>query len=181
MSKNNVMQTQIKDKTKINYFASLIEPLIIKPNNLSSTWLNKQQWAAVPVPDSPNEKDAKLIAEAAQDSGYSEGIVMTTELNEEPQVYRISITPENLMAFELEFSLNNFVMTTEDLAFAIMHEAGYYFIIAGTNSFVHKSVGGALSAAKNAFREYAEDTTWPVKTRNYLIEIAKRYEPFNGK
>jgi hypothetical protein len=175
------MQTQITDKTKIDYFVSLIEPLVIKPNNLSLTWLNTQQWAAVPIPDSLNERDAKLIAEAAQQSGYSEGIVVTTELNEKPQVYKISITQEDLLTFNLEFSLSNFVITTEDLGFAIMSEAGYYFIIAGINSFVRKSIGGSLPAARISFREYAEDATWPANTQKFLIEVAKRYELFDGE
>lgn len=174
------MPIQIKNEQTVSYFVSLIEPVVEKPAQLSSQWLTKRKWAAIPIPDSFNEIDAKRIAKTARQYGYSTGIAVSTELGEASEVYKIKFTKNDLLTFDSQFSLSNFLITTEDLAFVIMKEAGYYFIIAGKSDFVSRVVGDTFVKTRAKFKEYAEDADWPIKTRKALIEIAERYQGFDG-
>lgn len=173
------MIKKIEDSTIIAKAEFLIEGLVDKPSHLSLSWLRKHGWAAVPVPDSFNDMDAEWISEAAQEAGYNVCLAVSTELEDDTRCYQIDMTQDDLVEFDLEFSLLNFVIVPEDRYFAIMKESGDYFIVAGPKEFVRKSIGCSFRTARRMFDLYADDN-WPARTKAFWQGVAKRYEPFNS-
>lgn len=170
----------IDDLNEIQHFVSKSNSLTNQPNHLSLSWLSNHQWAAVPMPDSITDRDAKLIEHATLNFGFLDGIAIATEFGNQPLVYNVGLTQKALVALDLEHSLSNFIITTRHLEFAIMKEAGNFFVISGPRDFVSRTVGGSISAARQKFDEYAQDDFWPLNLRSYLISTADRYREFNG-
>ncbi len=172
------------DPKKYRY---LLNGLLSKPYELSTDWLRRHQWAAVPVPDVINDMDAEWISEAARRMGIEECIAITTEPKMTPECLGIPMTQPGLQQFQFNLFLRYFLLTPESREFVILHEANYFFIVAGPRDFVRAAVGCSLPTARTMFRErYAEDETWPPprpwppETRQLLLATADRYEPFNG-
>ncbi len=169
-------------------YQHLLTGPLSKPHELSIDWLRSHHWAAVPIPDSINDMDAEWISEAARRMGIKECIAITTEPKMIPECFKIPMTQAGLLQFEFKLELRFFLLTPRDREFVILHEANYFFIVAGPRDFVRAAVGCSLPTARTMFRErYAEDKTWPPVTRPWppvtrqlLIATADRYEPFDG-
>ncbi|MCP4600001.1 MAG: hypothetical protein GY847_05590 [Proteobacteria bacterium] len=166
------------DPEKYRY---LLTGLLSRPYELSTDWLRRHQWAAVPVPDSINDMEAEWISEAAIRMGIHECVAITTEPQMIPECFRIPMTQSGLLQFEFNLELRYFLLTPKGREFVILHEANYFFIVGGPRDFVRAAVGCSLPTARTMFRErYAEDDFYPPRTRQLLIATADRYEPFDG-
>lgn len=166
---------RVTDKNEVQRFLDLVEPIVCKPNQLSLTWLRKNSWIAVPVADTLNPMDAEWIATASSDLGSTLGYAVSLDSNMAVETYRVPLNQESLLNFSAKVSLLNFVLVPADLSFAILLEAGNYFLVAGNKQFVRTAIGCSFSTAQTMFLDYVNDDAWPESVTDLLKNVVDRY------
>lgn len=174
---------QIQDRATIEKFADTARRMLDSPIDFSYEWLNQQDWIVVPIenPCSETEMDGLIesIERLGLDSGYA---ILTDSLGEvdETILLEIAFTRENLEMFcdDIELSFYNCLVFPENLAFALLQEAGEFCLIAGSLEFVTQAISKAhktIEKAREAFQDYATALPSGTRARSYLVRIAQRY------
>ena len=145
------------------------------PLDFSMKALQSLGWIAVPAGNNISERHASAIAAAAREAGIHEGLAVTTEPGIYVEAVRVKLTEDGILAFDANCMLRAFLLVAQDESFAILDEGDYYFLIAGLPEFVERAVGGDIAEAQNEFFRYASRSQWPLKTRDFLLEIHYRY------
>ncbi|MCP4677686.1 MAG: hypothetical protein GY854_19645 [Deltaproteobacteria bacterium] len=162
-------------------YRHLSNGLLSSPFELSTDWLRRQQWAAVPVPVPINDMDAEWISKAARRMGIQECVAITTESDIMPECVKIPMSQPGILQFWIAYFSKNFLLAPRDREFVILHEANEFFIVAGPRDFVRSAVGCSLPTARMMFLEwYAEYEDRLPERRQLLLATANRYEPFDG-
>lgn len=174
----------VTDPKQVERALSLIEDVVEKPHHLRSEWIIRHGWAAVPVESAYHfyEREAEWIAEAATGMGCYECLAVATEpLLPAEMCYRVPMTQEGLLDFSWKCTGLNYVLLPEDRSFAVLCASDSYFIVAGPSDFVTKAVGSSIPTARKMFLRFADDPLQQEPERSHLVEVAKRYEWYDGE
>lgn len=175
----------VTDRAQINHTMLLIEDVVEKPHHLKSEWIIRRGWAAVPV-ESPvshfYEREAEWLSEAAISVSCSECLAIATEPQPFEKVcYRVPMTQEGLLEFGWECGGFNYILLPEDRSFAVLCTSEDYSVVAGPSNFVTKVIGSSIPTARKMFLRFADDPLQQEPERSHLVEVAKRYEWYNGE
>lgn len=175
----------VTDQTQIKRAMLLIEDVVEKPHHLRSKWIIRHGWAAVPV-ESPvshfYEREAEWLAEASINMGCYECLAIATEPQPSHKMYyRVPMTQEGLLDFGWECGGFNYILLPDDGSFAVLCTSEDYSVVAGPSDFVTKAVGSSIPTARKMFLRFADDPLQQEPERSHLVEVAKRYEWYNGE
>ncbi|MCB0141239.1 MAG: hypothetical protein KDE50_15140 [Caldilineaceae bacterium] len=153
-----------------------VEPMLEGSLHFSQKWLDENHWEAIPIPDTFDELDTDRLSRMAKQVAAIEGFAILLEVDAEYKVYRVAWSSSNLLSFDKEFPLTNYLLIPENLGFAVIKEASYYFIIAGPANTIRTMVENSVDSARESFRNYANEDFWPDSIRIMLNEVADTYE-----
>lgn len=128
----------------------------------------------VPVPDSFSEDEASGLASAAAARGISSAVAITTEPDIYAEQFLVQMVTDDVIEFDLGCHLRYFLLVPESGEFAVLHEANFYWLLAGPPDFVTDVLQQSPADAFDAFeREYASGD-WPRNARTMFEEL-RRY------
>lgn len=155
----------------------LSDKLLSSPTELNLESLKRRNWVAVPVRDGITDRLAVWMASAIADLGESTAVCVTTELDTGPEAYKVTLSADGLLKFHYNCLLRPFLLAPKSLAFVLLDEADYFFVLAGPRTFVEAALGRPLAEAMSAFAEYAHGIPESERTKAWLKETAERYGP----
>lgn len=173
----------VTDPAKVKEAVSLIEDVVDKPWHINMEWLARYRWTAVPVESASHfdERDAKLLSQAAASGGCYECLAVATEpLENTILCYKVRAAKEGFLEFSHETTALNYVLLPEDRSFAVLCTSEDYYIVAGPRDFVTKAVGSSIETVREKFMQFATDQFWPEAERKNFIAVAERYALCNG-
>jgi hypothetical protein len=141
------------------------------------TAMRKKGWCVAPLPDSITDEQASALATAAQKRSIDEAIACTTQSAVNEEQYIVPMTLAGVVAFEFSCLLRYFLLAPREVDFAILHEANYYWLLAGPPEFIVECLGVSAEQAITAFlSDYAGAEDWPEQTTQMLREVARYRE-----
>jgi hypothetical protein len=158
-------------------YQAMAEEMLDEPDEVSLEWLRKHRWAAVPMEDVIDRQAAEWISEATESISLREAVAITTESGVHTECFKVPLSTDGLTDFERSLHLRYFALFPEDREFLVLHEANYYYIVAGTPEFVERAGGGSIEQMRKRFVAYALEHK-SESERNWLLSVAKRYEEF---
>jgi hypothetical protein len=173
----------VKGEKEVQQALALIGDIVEDPSHLNLDWLSINGWAAVPVESGGHfqEREAEWFSAAALSLGCSEFFAIATEpLINTTLCYLVRASQEGFMATNRACAGMNYVLIAKNKAFAILLTTEDYFIVSGPKSFVVKAIGSSISTARTMFLSFSNDSLWPADTHERLLNVAKRYESYNG-
>lgn len=176
----------ISDPAIISKLENTVGSIIESHLHFRLEWIEFNNWAVVPVEKGPhfNEREAEWFVEAANLLDCKECFAIMTEPGHSdiPSCYQVPVSQEAVLEFGFAAATLNFIVISEDYSFAILSTSEDYKLVAGPKAFVQKAVGSSIPTARSMFLNYyADDPMSPPKVREFLISVAKRYEPYNGE
>ena len=176
------MHTQpITDVKELQKFKEVVLGLMDGPWDFQVDRVAAKGWWAIPVESSAHfsKEEAQRLAIAIRHLGCSECLAVATEpLAQHPEGFKLSPTPEALLAFSQECGLFNFMLFEPGLHFAILCTTEDYFVVAGPKGFAEEALGLSVEVAREQFERFAshwpEGKNWGA-LRNMLKAVSKRY------
>ena len=173
------MLVTIRDTYEVQTLVRLKDGIIDEPAHLYASWLAKNDWTVAPAMSASHfgAEDGAWMASALAYAKCS-GIfgIATEPLEKTPTCYTLTVSEEDLMAFNWECAHFNFALIPADRSLAILCTVYDYFLVAGPREFVRLAMHGDIEAAWHEFEEEAEDPCWEGR----LQKIANRYRAFSG-
>jgi hypothetical protein len=134
--------------------------------------MERRKWVVAPLPDAFTRQQAASLAEAARRRGIESAIALTTEPAVQQEQFLVPMTPEGVLAFDMNCLLRFFLLVPDDASFAVLHEANYYWLLAGERELVAEVLRTPPEEAFNEFMSgYVEGESWPPRTAGMLREI----------
>ncbi len=166
--------TTITDHSLCQHLKGLSREMLDGDEQLDLDWIRTNKWAAALV--SKLTYDPGLLAEALRMAGHHEVFAVRT-FNDE--CYRVPALSEGLTSFDNGYNFFDILLFPEDRSCAMLNVNEFHNIIAGPKDFVVKALGTSIPTARKLFvNRYA------VLEREggirYMLNAARRYEPFNG-
>lgn len=170
----------IEDENKLQYLSDTVKNVTDGEYLISLEFVNKNNWAAIPIAAPLDENDVKRISKAANSYGYKTGVAITTEnisVGTEETGYKfaafdIKFQKKSLYAISSTWTMCPFLYFPEDLGFLILNEGDYYCIIAGKEDFVENVIGKTLKDMKNELTLFRSD---------YEDELIEVFDYYNHK
>lgn len=168
--------------------AGLLSPIVTRPDDVQETAkslldgyrhfrvseMERRSWVVAPLPDAFTEEQAAALADAAQRRGIGTAIALTTEPAVHQEQFLVPMTREAVLAFDMNCSLRFFLLVPIDGSFAVLHEANYYFLLAGERDFVAEALRRPAEEAFEEFMsEYVNGADWPAQTSAMLHELER--------
>lgn len=148
--------------------------LLQTPRHFAIEQLERLGWVVVPFPDSFTEEQAASLSAAAARRGISNGVAVTTEAEVNEEQFEVAMTLDGVMAFDRNCLLRYFLLVPHGQAFAVLHEANYYWLLAAPPDFAQEVAGKAPKEAFEHFvSSYVNDPGWPASTARMLAEIER--------
>jgi hypothetical protein len=136
--------------------------------------MERRKWVVAPLPDAFTREQAAGLAEAARRRGMASAIALTTEPAVQQEQFLVPMTPEGILAFDMNCLLRFFLMIPGDGSFAVLHEANYYWLLAGERALVAEALRTSPEEAFGEFMSgYVEGESWPPQTAGMLREIER--------
>lgn len=169
----------VHDKIKADHLRGFSAGMLSTPLAFSRDWLAEKNWAAVPVgkgylPD----QGAEWLSLALQ--ALDCGTLYAIALNSSAECYGVPSTLEGLRSFHRECNFLDVLLVPEDASCAVLNLNEYCNIVAGPRDFVVKAMGSSLETARNVFINREVIQEWE-DGQEYMLEIARYYEEFNGE
>jgi len=168
---------------KIASLRSLIDDIVEEEIHISKRWIEANNWAVAPIESGLylSQLADEWLSEAAQMMQCNQLWAISTE-SETAEHHRVPAHRAGITSFRRECSVYHYVLVPENRSFIVLYTKEDYVLIAGPANFVTKALGASIAASRRQFMErYADDLMWPPKVREFLISVAKRYEPYNGE
>ena len=175
--------TMTNDTQQIRRALMMAERLLSDPELFRVEYLRLRSWVAVPVESASHfdSLDTSRLLPAMSLFGSDECFaVVTDKVKHGPKVYRVPITEEGLLGFSKECFGLNVLLAPYDEAYAILCTVDDHYVVVGPSNFVIEAVGGDISLARAEFLSFASDSLWPMKIREYLMNIAQTYFSLEG-
>lgn len=155
--------------------------LVAGERHLSLEALRRRQWCVAAMPDSITDDVAMRLASAASRRSADRGTAVTTDDDVYEQQLVVPLTPEGFIAFEFSLLLRYFLLVAENETFALLHEANYYWLLAGPLPFIEESIGMTPAASIDHFlQDYANSHEWPPRTSDMLREVSRYRDLCSG-
>jgi hypothetical protein len=153
-----------------------IDELLDGPRHFNVAAMAQRGWCVAPMPDSVGDDVAERLAAAAGKLGIDHGVAATTEPAVFEEQFSVPMTPDGIIAFDLSCHLRCFLLLPPRREFALLHEANFYWLLAGTEHFIREVLHVSASEAIGAFLDdYVGRSGWPPETLNVLQEV-RRYQ-----
>lgn len=184
MTTNEHSVIPVKDDEVAQQSLRLMSSVVEEPFHLKHDWIRRVRWAVVPVESGGHfsEREAEWFSEAASSIGCSECLAVATEPLENADLcYLVRTSQEGFLAINRACAGLNYVLIPKDRSFAILLTTEDYYIVAGPKDFVVKAIGTSINTARKMFFRFSNDSHWPEDIRARLLNVAKRYEGYNGQ
>lgn len=171
---------KIRDDQKAKSIFEIVKHIGIDGCHISLEWLDRHEWRVGLGVDSIGLMSAGRISEAIQ----SLEIPLCYAAITDPEwvklsVYEVYSTPDGIYSTSQHFlSAVDVAIFDTKTNFTVLHDSGYFYLVAGPQSFVQQSFGVSLKFVSRVFREYAEDSFHAENERTRLIAIHERYRIF---
>ncbi len=161
-----------------DWIRSLRAEMIDGERHFKLAALSSRRWCVAVVPDSITDDIASRLASAARRRSCDRGLAITTQGSVHEQQLVVPLTAEGFIGFEFSLLLRYFLLVPENEAFALLHEANYYWLLAGPPTFIVESLGMSPAGSIDQFlRDYANLKEWPARTRDVLREVQRYRDP----
>lgn len=145
--------------------------------DLNPAWLHGHGWKVVPVKSEISHfspKEIERIVPALNRVGYTQCMAVATEvLDPLPACYQLTISEEDLRAFNRECGLLRYLLMDEAPAWAISCY-GAYKLFAGPPETLEHLLGVPMPVARQAFLRFAEELEQG-DSESLLLKMASRY------
>lgn len=157
-----------------HWIRSLRAEMIEDERHFKLAAMSNRQWCVAAVPDSITDDIASRLGSAARRRSCDRGLAITTQSSVHEQQLVVPLTADGFIGFEFSLLLRYFLLVPENETFALLHEANYYWLLAGPSSFIEESLGLSPEASIDRFvRDYASSKEWPPRTRDVLHEVQR--------
>jgi hypothetical protein len=169
----------LTEKARIEHYQALVREMTLSDPNRSyefkDEWVRSQGWKVVPVEDashfSPDEI-ATLIA-VLRGHGHNECIAVATEsLDPAPACYQLSVSEEDLQAFNKECGLFRYLLMDDDRTWAISCNE-WYNLFGAQPKQLEALLGKPIDEARAEYLSYA--TALAKKPDEPLLQVATHY------
>jgi hypothetical protein len=92
----------------------IVSDLLSAPAELSLIALKARSWVAVPVQDNITPKQARGISKAAVSLFSQTALATTTYPSAQPEVWRLALTPTDILSFDANCMLRSFLLVPEN-------------------------------------------------------------------
>jgi hypothetical protein len=173
----------VRDADKIRMAKAAADAVADTPLHLSLSWIAKNRWAAVPVESGLpfGEREAEWFAKATELIECYQCLVVATEpMPPSAECYLVATTQDGFLEVRRVCFGFNYIVLPEDESFAILLTTEDYYVVAGPKEFVEKAIGSTIQTARKIFFNFCNDDHWPKDTRDRLLEVFNRYQPYDG-
>lgn len=153
----------------------LSDELLSSPTEFDLESLRRRNWVAVPVRDGITDEQAVSIEAAIVDLGQSKAVCVTTEPRTLLEAYEVELSEDGLLRFHYNCMLRAFLLAPVSLAFALLDEGDYFYVLAGPEAFVEAALGRPTAEAMESFLQYAQEIPESRRTKQWLEDTAERY------
>jgi hypothetical protein len=155
--------------------AEIIADLLSAPVEFSLDALAARSWVVLPVRDHISTTQARGISRAAKRRSSRRALATTTHPKALPEVCMLSLTSSDILAFDANCMLRFFLLVPNNHEFAILEEANYFYLVAGTEDFLKEAFAASLKTLRDRFLRYASHPVWGDETREWLLGVYERY------
>ncbi len=173
----------VDDPGMIASLRSLVADIVEEEIHISRKWIESNHWAVVPIESGTylSQLADEWLTEAAAMLECKYLWAIPTEL-EAVDHYRVPVHRAGITSFRRECNVFHYVLVPENRSFAVLYTKEDYVLIAGPAEFVRHALGASIEASRREFLErYADISAGNFDSlRNFLVNVAKRYEGYNG-
>ncbi len=159
------------------------ENIIDTETSIKRDFIISKNWSAVPVESSVHFLDeVNQIRYALLSMKIESFLAIPTEKFDEYELnfYKIINAKENLISFCMECGLDNYLITSKHIEFAILCTSEDHYVLAGPSEFVLLATGSTTLDMRKKFLAYAENFI-NEKTKKYFLRVADKYNGLDGK
>ncbi len=180
---DGVSITQVIDPDQISRLHSLLEDVIEEEIHISRQWIEANNWAVVPIESYtlPSSAAIEWLVEAARMMKCDHLWGIPTE-RDSMGIYRVGTEVDEIGSFYKVCWGFHYALLAEDRSCMVLYTMDDYGLIAGPAEFVRHAVGASIEASRREFLErYVDIAAGSFDgVRNFLVNVAKRYEGYNG-
>ncbi len=167
----------------LNLLITIKENIIDTETSIKRDFIISKKWSAVPVESGVHFlDDVNQIRDALLSMDIESCLAIPTEEFEENQLYcyKVINSKENLISFCMECGLDNYLITSRNIEFAILCTSEDHYVLAGPSEFVLLAAGSSILDMRKKFLTFAENFI-NEKTTKYFLSVADKYNGLDGE
>lgn len=166
----------LSDPQLITQLEKKSRELLDENADLLMEWVTHHGWIVVPTESEVTLREAEWISNACQAYGYDECFAIITEPDPISfNCYRLSTSKMGILHASYQAESNHYLLMPADQGFAILRPFGLYSLVAGSNEFVEMAVGSTVETARKIFWDFANDSAWPERDRQFLTAVSNKW------